>query len=83
MILGMNVGFGCRVAVLPSSLIMRQDGETESAHKSLTLFAEVRAGRSAVFNDSNLREICGSDSKGSPPRARNTRGNSHCSAKSA
>ena len=53
----MNEGFGLRVAALPSALIMRQDGETERAHKSLTLLAEDRAKRSAVFKDKCLREM--------------------------
>ena len=32
--------------MLPSSLIVRQDGETDSMNKSLTLLADVRVKRS-------------------------------------
>lgn len=38
-ILGMKAGFCLKVAVPPSSLITRQDGEPASAHKSPTLLA--------------------------------------------
>lgn len=46
------------MAKLTSSLIMRQDGETESAHYLLTLLVEDRVRRSAVLNDGNAREFC-------------------------
>lgn len=45
-ILGMNVGFGLKMAKLPSSLIRRQDGETK--HKLLTLLALCRVQKNTV-----------------------------------
>lgn len=65
----LGVDEGCKVAVLPSSLIERQDGEIEGVHRSLTLLADVRAWRSAVLRDSMLREIWTIGSKGGPPES--------------
>ena len=62
-------GFDCKVAVLPSSLIERQDGKTDSTHRSPILLADVRARRSTVFRDSILREIWAIGSKGGPPQS--------------
>lgn len=44
----MNTGFGHRMAKLPSSVITRQDRETERAHRSLTVLAEVKAEREVL-----------------------------------
>ncbi len=57
LILCINARFGLSTAELQSFLIIRQEGETESAHMSLTLLAKVKARGSAVLKDRNLREI--------------------------
>ena len=54
----MNEGFGCKAAALPSPLMERQDSETDSAHKSLTLLADVKARRSLDVSQESERLMC-------------------------
>ena len=54
---GINEEFGPRVAALPSYPNVRQDGETDRVHKSLTLLAIVRAKRSTVFKEHLNRDL--------------------------
>lgn len=59
MTLGINEGFGCRVATLQSSSlgVKNKTSEIDSEHKSLTLLADVWAKRGTLFKGSILTEI--------------------------
>ena len=50
-LLGVKAGFGRNMAELPSPCILTKEGATESADRSLTLLADVRASSKAVLAD--------------------------------
>ena len=77
-LLGVNARFGLNMAELPSPCILRQEGATESADRSLTLLADVRASSKAVLADTNLRGTRSRGSNGALTSARSTSVKSHC-----
>lgn len=58
MLLGVKAGLGRKIAELPSPWILRHEGATDSADKSLTHFADVRANNRGVLTDRNLKGTC-------------------------
>lgn len=77
MLLGIKAGLGHRTAELQSPWILRHEGATERAARSLTLSADVRANSKATLAERNFRSVFSKGSKGALDRAHKTSAKSH------